>query len=260
MSKDKETYKRYQYDKAPLLEAIFEAKFSIESFDSAQPGQFFEKIRNKYPQKNDLSIITFTVGTAANVSPSQLKDSSLIQAPVLQAWNEERTSCLQIGPGIIAANEKKYVDWENFTPSVRLLLKSYFECAKPIETKKVGFRCINRFLIPEDNVVLTDYFKMGLALPNTLLGSKGFDITVLKDDSYKNFDLTARVRFASDSLRTDEKGVAVILDIDSFVTKNINTKQNSILETTTACHDYLKQIFESVLQNKTRHLIGGVLR
>ena len=138
------TYQRYHYKNAPLQEAIFEAKFSLESFDSTLPGQFFDKIRKKFPRKNDLNVITFAVGTTS----SQVKDQPLIQAPLMQAWNEERTSCLQIRPGIVAANDTKYLCWQKFTQSIDLLLSSYFDCAKPLETKKVGFRCINRFLIP----------------------------------------------------------------------------------------------------------------
>ncbi len=243
------TYQRYHYKNAPLQEAIFEAKFSLESFDSTLPGQFFDKIRKKFPRKNDLNVITFAVGTTS----SQVKDQPLIQAPLMQAWNEERTSCLQIGPGIVAANDTKYLCWQKFTQSIDLLLSSYFDCAKPLETKKVGFRCINRFLIPSESVAITDYFRLGLALPDSLFGSSGFDITLLKEFN----DIFAKIRFASDSLKPNENGVAFILDIDSFITKNIITDPKDILEKTLACHDLLKEIFESILQEKMRVLLDG---
>ena len=254
MGINKQTYQRYQYKKAPLQEAIFEAKFSNENLDIALPGQFFEKIREKFPKKNDLNIITVAIG----ISPSKVSEKPFIQAPVMQAWNEERTSCLQIGPGIIAANDMKYLHWQDFTQSIELLLKSYFECAKPLETKKVGFRCINRFLIPESSVAISDYFCLGLSLPNTLHGSKGFDVTLLKESSYDCHEIIAKIRFASDSLLPNEDGVAFILDIESFAVKDVDANPKDILKVASSCHDHLKEIFESFLQNKMRMLLGGV--
>jgi uncharacterized protein (TIGR04255 family) len=247
-------HQRYRYKKAPLQEAIFEAKFSNEKLDVTLPGQFFEKVRNKFPQKNNLEIITITIGT----KPAQIKESPPVQAPVMQAWNEERTRCLQIGPGIVTANDKKYLDWEDFTQSIELLLKSYFECTQPIETKKVGFRCINRFVIPEINVIVSDYFRIGLALPNSLQGSKGFDVTFLKDTDYNGHEVSAKIRFTSESLKSDEYGVAFILDIECFTLSNVSTNKQNILEQASCCHFYLKEIFESLLQDKVRILMEGV--
>ncbi len=248
------TYQRYHYKRAPLQEAIFEARFSVESPDVTLPGQFFEKIRKKFPKKNDLNILTFTFGT----TPSNIKDAPQIQVPVMQAWNEERTNCLQMGPGIVTANNKNYIHWEDFTQSVQLLLNSYFECTVPLETKKVGFRCINRFLIPEDNVVLTDYFRIGLTLPDTLLSSRAFEITLVKEVSHDGSDITTRIKFISDTLKPSETGIAFILDIESFVTQNINTNPKDILKTASSCHEYLKEVFESTLQSKLRNLLEGV--
>lgn len=247
------TYQRYKYKKPPLQEAIFEAKFSNEKLDITLPGQFFEKVRNEFPQKNNLDVITFTIGT----KPAQMKDLPPVQAPVMQAWNEERTRCLQIGPGIVTANDKKYLDWENFTKSIELLLNSYFECAQPLKTKKVGFRCINRFLIPENNIIISDYFRIGLALPNSLQASKGFEVNFLKIINYKEYEVNAKIKFASESLKPHENGVAFILDIECFTLNDTTTNKHNILEKAATCHYCLKEIFESLLQDKIRTIMEG---
>lgn len=247
-------YQRYQYKNAPLQEVIIEAKFSNENYDVALPGRFFEKIRTKFPQKNDLKAITFLIGT----SPPPNTEPPLMQAPIMQAWDDTRTSCLQIGPGIIAANETKYLDWETFTDSIKVLLKGYFDCVQPLKTQKIGFRCINRFVIPEENVIISDYFRIGLALPNELQGSEGFGINLLKKILDENLEISIIVRFASDSLKDNESGFAFILDIDSFVTKDVGTNSKIILETASHCHDSLKYVFESILQDKMRVLLGGI--
>lgn len=251
----KPVFPRYKYTKAPLLEAIFEAKFSHASFDSAIPGQFYEKIRSDYPEKNDLKLITIAIGTI----PTQSENIySPPQLPSMQAWNKDKSSCLQIGPGIITANDKKYRSWEEFTPAINLLLQSYFECAKPLISKKVGVRCINRFLIPGDNVIISDFFCIGFALPNFLIESSAFDITLVQNFIHENYEINAKIRFATDTPKNEEKGIAFILDIESFVANDIPTEPKLLLEIASVCHLYLKDIFESILQNKMRELLEGV--
>lgn len=247
-------FQRYKYEKAPVQEAIFEAKFSCEDFDTALPGQFYEKVRSEFPEKNDLKAVMVTIGTA---SPLEDNQPSSLQTPLLQAWNAERSSCLQIGPGIIAANSLKYQEWESFTPAIKLLLNSYFEYAKPEISKRIGIRYINRFVIPENNVNLSEYFSIGISLPNTLVDSSAFDITLLKSTQFNNYEITTKLRFASDFLKLGENGVVFLLDIDSFVVKNIPTDPKCILQIADFCHDYLENVFESILHDKTRNLLGA---
>lgn len=256
MSSYKSTLPRYQYKKAPLQEAIFEAKFSYENFDSALPGQFYEKVKTSFPDKNDLNVITIVVGTTSSQTDVQ---PTYPQIPLMQAWNAERSGCLQIGPGIITANEKKYQSWEKFTQSIKLLLNSYFDCIRPVIAKKIGIRCINRFLIPTDNVKLSDYFNIGLALPELLSGSSSFDITLTKESSYDTYDLITKIRFTTDPLKLGEAGVAFILDIDSFIVNNIPTDSKGILSIATLCHHHMKDLFESILNDKTRSLLEGYI-
>lgn len=246
-------YPRYKYARAPIQEAIFEAKFSIENFDSTMPGQFYDKVRHEFPEKNDVKVVTITLGTGM---PGD--QQSTPQVPTMQSWNNERTGCLQIGPGIIAANILKYQNWENFTPIINLLLKSYFECARPKNAKRIGMRYINRFVIPEDNVKITDYFRIDFSLPETLADSNAFDLTIMKNSICNHVDIVTKLRFASDSLKPNEKGVAFLLDIDSFVTNNIPLDSEGILQKVHLCHEILEEMFESILQDNVRVLLGGV--
>lgn len=255
MNSYKPVLPRYIYRKAPLLEAVFEAKFSYESFDSAIPGQFYEKIRSQYPEKNDLKLVTIAVGT----TPTQNENLPILpQLPLMQAWNKDKNRCLQIGPGIITANDKKYQSWEEFTPAIDLLLHSYFDCAKPLISKKIGVRSINRFLIPSENVILSEFFSIGFVLPNFLIKSSAFDITLIQNSRHGDYELSARIRFATDLPKEDEKGIALILDIESYVPNDIPTEPKLLLELASVCHLYLKDIFESILKDKMRQLLEGV--
>jgi len=246
MGQGQEIYQRYIYEKAPLQEAIFEANFATDVVDDVTlPGLFFEKIAHDFPQKNNVNVI----GTRP------LNKEELKNIPVVQAWNEARTRCLQFGPEIIAANDTAYTGWENFVPMVNLLLKSYFECVNPLIAKKVGFRCINRFVIPHTNVIIPDYFRINLALSPTLQGSAGFNINLLKQATFNETKINAQVRFASDLLKPNESGFAFILDIDAFTLNELTNDPKTLLKKAADCHEFLKRIFEDLLQDKTRALL-----
>lgn len=224
-------YPRYRYEKHCIQEAIFEAKFSIEHFDNTVPGLFYEKVRHEFPEKNDLKTITVTLGS----SPS---DTPPIQAPIMQTWNDKRTTCLQLGPGIISANilNYSYQGWENFTYNVDMLLKNYLQSTHPQVTKRVGLRYINRFIFPEKNIVLSDYFNLNINLPDVVRNMNAFDLNIINNYNSKDYEITTKLRFSSDALKPDEQGVALILDIDSFVINNIPVDYQEIMRITNLCH------------------------
>jgi uncharacterized protein (TIGR04255 family) len=100
-----ETYQRFIYEKAPLKEAIFEASFSTDVIDDVTlPGLFFEKIAHQFPKKNNVNVERFY-----SLNKGEMKKN----IPVMQAWNENHTKCLQFGPEIVAANDTAYTDWES---------------------------------------------------------------------------------------------------------------------------------------------------
>lgn len=248
-------YQLYRYEKHRIQEAIFEAKFSTENFDSTVPGQFYERVRHEFPEKNDLKNIIVSIGTAP-------PDSAPIiaQAPTIQTWNDKRTKCLQLGAGVISANilDYSYQGWESFKKTIDLLLNSYFQCTQPHSSKRVGVRYINRFVFPEENIMFSEYFNLNVSLPTLLKTINAFDLNLINSIPYEGHNITMKIRFSSDTLRPDEQGVAFILDIDSFVINTIPVDYAGILQIAGLCHDYLKAVFESTLQDKTRMFLGGV--
>ena len=157
-------YQRYRYEKHRIQEAIFEAKFSTENFDSTVPGLFYEKVRHEFPAKNDLKNIIISLGT----SPMPPDAPPIIpQSPTMQMWDDKRTKCLQLGAGIISANilNYNYQGWDNFKQIVNLLVTSYFQSTQPQSTKRLGVRYINRFVFPEEKITISDYFNLNISSP-----------------------------------------------------------------------------------------------
>lgn len=241
-----ETYRRFLYKNAPLQEAIFQAIFVADVDDVTLPGLFFEKIAQKFPNKRNIEL------TGVQLSNRE----ALKKVPVMQAWDGTHQKCLQFGSNVVAANDLAYTEWEGFIPMIDLLLKSYFECITPLAVEKIGFRCINRFVIPHDNVKISEYFCINLAVPSSLQDGAGFNINLLKQETFNDTKIDAHIRFSSDGLRSpDESGFAFILDIEMLTYNGLTNNPKDILKKASDCHEFLKRIFEDLLQPKMRSLL-----
>ncbi|HBD7500991.1 TPA: TIGR04255 family protein, partial [Legionella pneumophila] len=242
--------KKKQYLKPAIQEAIFEARFSIDNYDSTIPGQIYNLIKKEYPQKADIYPSPFFV--------IQRGQNQKAQIPIFQAKNIAETELVQIGAGIVTANHIKYVSWEQFSKTIEKILGAYVETAHPELIQRIGVRYINNFYITEESFNLNDYFNLGLVLPESLRDLQGFDLTVLNapDKKYSPFNIQSRTRFFTDSLRTAEVGSRFIVDIDCFIENTPEMQNQDILKRAEEAHDYLEFIFESIITDKTRQLMG----
>ena len=248
--------KKRTYKNAPIQEAIVEAKFSYDSYDAALTGQVFEKIKAEYPRKQNLELITLVLGS----TDSSAKQAPPPQTPVMQAWKSDNSEVIQIGPGITTVNSLRYSTWRNFLPSINTALKAYVDAANPKYLTRIGVRYINKFFIPDSSVVLSDYFKIGVAMPPEVVDLQGFDLTfihrVRTSQGTKGADFEIRTKFVTDGLNPGEIGTRFILDIDCYLVSQISPDINQLSAIATEAHDNLEEIFEGFLTNKTRLLIG----
>lgn len=253
MPTNTQSYKRFKYRRPPIVEAIFEVKFTDDNFDSAVPGQIYEKICNKFPKKKDLKKIILSIGGPARHSQTPPD----FRTPHMQAWNQLDNQCLQVGPGIIAANDCSYESWELFLPAIQMIVNSYIEVVSPQEAQSVGLRFINRILIPEDTVLISNFFKVGIVTPPIMSNAHSFDVTLSLKKDIKEFKTLTKVRFASDALKNGESGVAFILDLDVQISNIISADITKITEAALAAHNHIGAIFEDLILPSTRKILGG---
>lgn len=245
VSNEKKTKRIYK--KPPILEAIFEAKFAYDFYDPALPGQVFEKIKENYPKKRTVNLVTLNL---VNNQNDDSKESLAHHMPVMQAWANDDSALVQIGQGIISANQLRYENWDKFSPIIKNILDAYIESTESSRVMRLGTRYINRFVIPEENINLTDYFYLGLQLPVTFNELIGMDLTFI----HRRLEFEVKTKFMSDVLRADEIGVAFILDIDCYITSDLESKtSDKLLMLATRAHDTLEDIFESLITEKMRN-------
>lgn len=257
-------FKGYLYKKNPIKEALAEIRFDYEAgedFDTAIPGQFYEAVKGDFPEKQSLSVISFTVGSSGTISPKgQVKKP---QAPIMQAWEKDRSHLLQIGPGIFTANSVKYERWERFSPCIETGLSAFQKVASPKDVNRVATRYINRFMIEDPNINLSDYFNFGISVPKALEGSDAFQVFFENQpwdiDDIGKFGI--KVRFGTDNQRSDESGLPILLDIDCFTTDYHRPLEIShIKKTLDIAHTLVGFTFESFLTDKLRKIMGGRLK
>lgn len=241
------------YQNPAIKEAIFEAKFNYDSFDSAAPGQIFEQIKAEYPHKQDIKHELVFLEKDITAQPSSMP---MIQAPLMRARNENNAELLQFGPGIITANRLKYTTWEDFLPSIKKITRAYLEIAKPQTTNRVGIRYINSFLIPESNTSIADYFKININIPDILSALSGFNLLLANTIKDENCLFNVRTKFLTDALTTNEIGNKFILDIDCYTLPNIIPNIEKIAFLATKAHAIVGDIFEKIITDKTRALMG----
>jgi len=126
----------------------------------------------------------------------------------------------------------------------------------PQEVERVGMRFINRILIPEDKVSISNFFQIGISVPPIINNSHSFDITLNSRINGK-FDVLTKVRFTSDSLKKGESGVAFVLDLDASVSSLISADSTEIIEVARSAHNRIGAIFEGLLLPPTREILGG---
>ncbi len=253
-------YKRYQYERSPIQEAVIEVKFLVgDSFDSTIPGRFFDKVQSKFPMKNDLEFITLTIG--ATGLQGKRGSERPAQVPKVQTWSPSRDRLLQVGPGLLTANCVKYTNWEAFLADFVFCLKAYTAVQEFSIPQRIGVRYINRFVFDAPEVTLSDFFRFGLSVPEPLEGASTFE-SVFEKDSFQIplvADFKLRVRFGTDAKRIGETGLPFILDIDCFTLQFDGSEPaKNMIAIAEAAHEVVEFTFESFLTDKTRKVLGGL--
>ena len=242
-----------KYKNPAIKEAIFEAKFNYDSFDSAVPGQIFEQIKTEYPHKQDIKHELVFLEKDTSVPASSMP---AIQAPLMRVRKDDHSELLQFGPGIVVANRLKYSTWEDFIPSIKKITNAYLDTAKPQTLTRVGMRYINSFLIPESNTNILDYFKININIPDSLCSLNGFNLSLMNTIAIDEFIFNIRTRFLTDALTPNETGNKFILDTDCYVLLNIAPNTDQIISLATKAHNILGNVFEDTITDKTRALMG----
>jgi len=209
-----------------------------------------EKLKSVYPDPEYLQTVPFVNSPGGGAFHSD-------QMPGISVrfWDKLRSGLIQIGPGIASANQTKYETWEQFRPSVKLMLTSYLSTTNPETVLRCAARYINRFDFENmDEFNLDEYLDVGFWFPSSLSPIEGFQLVAIS--SFDNVERPGRARVNLSSLPVSDKKVSLILDIDCSSEGNLSSSPSALMGLVDRLHDKVSEIFESFLTQKMREILS----
>jgi len=242
-----------KYRNPPIIEALCEFRFEPgPPWDLAIPGLVYEKVRDDFPKRRQAR--AFETSISAGPKGVEQEVRTLYR---MQFLREDEKALIQVGPNLLAVNHlKPYPTWQEFLPLIQKGFDAYRDAAAPKGIRRIGLRYINRIEIPGQRIELEDYFEfrpfVGPRLPQEF-GPFIVGIQVPYEDSRD----TLRLQLANASVETPNT-VAVILDLDYFLTRPGKVSLDNVFEWVDVAHSRVEEAFEACITDRLRQMFEEV--
>lgn len=160
-----------KYATPPVVEALCEVSFLGGRWDSTVPGAFFERVRSRYPHKEDhvRSPVDFLVEGAAattRVHPPQ---------QIVRFCSEDRSRIVQVGRDLLVVNQlRPYPHFEQWCPVVAEMMGHYEELVQPGAIGKLVLRYLNHVEVPDAGPDLASWFRLYPQVPDEIGRTESF--------------------------------------------------------------------------------------
>jgi uncharacterized protein (TIGR04255 family) len=222
-------------DPCPIVEAIFEVRFTSLVPWTTLPGMLFAQIRDKYPEQKSLPL--------AQV-PEELRnqDPNLANRPLLQFLGNG--FLVQAGPRLVslATKTNEYPGWHAINQELVWLLDKLRQAGVVRETERIGVRYIDFF--PSD---VLSRFLLGVRVSEQpLTGAECTVTTVLRNGPLAIRLLLTNAAFVE--MKDGPKKKGTVLDADAwFGALDANVFENG-LERFGEAHQKIKELFFGLLR------------
>ncbi|MEV7322831.1 TIGR04255 family protein [Streptomyces sp. NPDC093970] len=243
---------RRTYKNPPIVEAVCTFSFASDShWNVTVPGRFYELVRDEYPEEpEERSVMQASINT---IPEARVEQVSLGSTGSRVAFRN-KSQVLTIAPRNLGIHAlAPYEGWESFRRRCLDALRSYGEVVGEAEISGLGLRYVNRIILPETTVNLSDYFTIVQGLPG-----EGFpgQLTSFFDRMEVNYtDAPVKIAFtwASDDQVADQ--AAFIMDFDLQRRGEIrNADVASFLDD---LRERQRVAFESLIQDKLREVFDA---
>lgn len=238
-----------KYVNPPVIEAICEFRLTPDTnWDITIPGLFYEKVKEHFPHREQRIVQEIEV-----IQDSQSLQQQLRTSERILLFAENRSLLIQLGPRLLVVNAlKPYPTWAGFKPKIE---EAFGALSTTIELKglqRVGLRYINRIEMPLPQLDLARYFQFYLYLgPNLPQNTDNF--FAWADFVYADGRDRCRVQ-----LKSVPDHIAVILDIDYFLSKEKGVPETEAINWIEEAHNRVEEVFEGCVTDQLRDLFQEV--
>ena len=243
----------------PLVEAIFELRWDLAGTDMVSSardpgfkillGRFYDKVKEKYP-------------TVTELPSSQIPEEMMPYVVRHQFQTANDTwPLLQIGPGILTANDTSGYTWprfkDNLAHAIDAVFSSYPSDIYQFQPTQVVLRYINAIPLDPSRVNLIDYLRENLHTDIAIESSLSSTVLNIAQPSQLNLNLIFPMQSPSGacgiSVSTGRNGdePALIWQLDTQAAgADVPLEQNSLLDWLEAAHSVIETWFERLSEGE----------
>lgn len=234
--------KRVRYKNPPLIEVLCEFRFQeTRTHSNIILGRLYEQIEKDFP----------TIETHRGIDV-QAEEGTTSPAIVMEERtrfvSKDRTRLIQVGPGLLVANQlKPYKDYPSFRSFIEETMSVYRKVAKPAGLQRIGLRYINRIeMIPDQP--LEEVFHIGFRIPEEFESFP--DPYLLRTEFTYREERDKLIVIFTTAPPQEDSPSAVMLDFDYILVRphEVNDK---LLEWMDEAHERIEDAFHACLTEST---------
>lgn len=238
-----------KYKNPPAIEVLCEIHFSETESNLTLFGDFYQQIKDKYPEQKQLN----QVGFEMDFSQEAIQARQLNSGAMMRFSSSDSSRLVQITQSLLTVNKlKPYLGYESFKEDVAENLQVYLNLSKPKYFERVGMRYIDRILIPEDDFGLEKYFNFSLDFANSEFSTiNGISFRVQLTPKHSDHILLVTLNSV---ISKEEGNSEFILDMyDTFALQK-EIDKNHLLTILDEAHENTELVFEAVITDAARNL------
>lgn len=235
-----------KFAKPPLIEAACELRFDPSgAWDLTIPGRLFDKLQPEFPERKQLLAVELTVKAADKPEYRQIEN--------LQFLSKDGKNVVQIREHSVALSRlAPYPGWENYSPLVEKVLKSYIALSGEETIARLGLKYVNRISIPQATIEMGDYFDLYPHVGKKLPQQHGpFLLGVVLPGSDETSDL--RIELATAKQETQD-AIVLMFSLDHYTNGTQAINVANVAEWLEKGHDKIEETFYAVLKEPTLRL------
>ncbi len=158
--------KRQRYLRPPIVEALCEIRFRGSQWDEAVPGQFYDAVRETFPNKQQVPVLQTAVRFEA---AGEISTSIRPTLPRMRFTSASGETLVQVATDLLVVNRlPPYPSFEAWSPIVEQMIGHYRRIALPEAATQIAVRYINKIGFAEPAICLEEYFTVYPEVPEEL--------------------------------------------------------------------------------------------